>query len=110
MMQVHLVFAPAPRQVVERVLTVAEGSTVREALEQAGWRDEFQLDHRTDLTYAIWNHKARLSSVLKPLDRVEIHRPLRVDPKLARRERFSRQGARTAGLFARQRAGAKPGY
>jgi len=37
-------------------------------------------------------------------------RPLRVDPKLARRERFGQQGARAAGLFARRRPGAKPGY
>jgi len=41
---------------------------------------------------------------------VEIWRPLRVDPKLARRERFGRQGARSAGLFAKRRPGSKPGY
>ncbi len=44
------------------------------------------------------------------LDRLEIYRPLTVDPKVARRERFSRQGARTTGLFARRRAGGKSGY
>jgi len=33
-----------------------------------------------------------------------------VDPKVARRERFARQGAKTAGLFAKRRAGAKAGY
>ncbi|MGH8819682.1 MAG: RnfH family protein, partial [Rhodoferax sp.] len=31
-------------------------------------------------------------------------------PKVARRERFRKQGARTAGLFAKKRPGAKPGY
>jgi len=29
---------------------------------------------------------------------------------VARRERFQKQGAKTAGLFAKRRAGAKPGY
>ena len=33
-----------------------------------------------------------------------------IDPKVARRERFSKQGAGTAGLFAQRRQGAKPGY
>jgi putative ubiquitin-RnfH superfamily antitoxin RatB of RatAB toxin-antitoxin module len=48
--------------------------------------------------------------VLNPTDRVEVLRGLRVDPKVARRERFQKQGARTAGLFAKRRPGAKPGY
>jgi putative ubiquitin-RnfH superfamily antitoxin RatB of RatAB toxin-antitoxin module len=48
--------------------------------------------------------------VLRDQDRVEIYRGLRVDPKVARRERFNRQGAKRAGLFAKTRAGAKAGY
>jgi sulfur carrier protein len=43
-------------------------------------------------------------------DRVEVYRGLKVDPKVARRERFRSQGARAAGLFAKRRPGAKPGY
>jgi sulfur carrier protein len=43
-------------------------------------------------------------------DRLEWLRPLQVDPKVARRERFKRQGAKTAGLFAQRRQGAKAGY
>jgi hypothetical protein len=55
-----------------------------------------------------WN--AAPQQVLQDLDRVEIYRPLKVDPKVARRTRFVEQGARTAGLFARKRPGAKAGY
>jgi putative ubiquitin-RnfH superfamily antitoxin RatB of RatAB toxin-antitoxin module len=47
---------------------------------------------------------------LRDQDRVEVYRPLRVDPKVARRERFVKQGARAAGLFVKRRVGAKPGY
>jgi sulfur carrier protein len=47
---------------------------------------------------------------LRDQDRVEFYRGLRVDPKVARRERFSKQGARASGLFAKRRPGSKPGY
>jgi len=43
-------------------------------------------------------------------DRLEALRPLQVDPKEARRQRFVQQGTRGAGLFANRRPGAKPGY
>ena len=52
----------------------------------------------------MWNHRASPEQRLRDQDRVEVYRPLRVDPKLARRERFARQGKRTAGLFARKPA------
>ena len=58
----------------------------------------------------VWGRKAPPDQPLRDRDRVEVWRPLRVDPKLARRERFGQQGARAAGLFARRRPGAKPGY
>jgi putative ubiquitin-RnfH superfamily antitoxin RatB of RatAB toxin-antitoxin module len=58
----------------------------------------------------VWGRKAELEQVLRNHDRVELYRPLRVDPKVARRERFARQGVRTTGLFAKRRAGSKPGY
>ena len=48
--------------------------------------------------------------VLREGDRVEVVRGLRVDPKVARRERFKGQGARSTGLFARRRPGSKAGY
>ena len=41
---------------------------------------------------------------------VKAYRGLRVDPMVARHERFKKQGARSAGLFAKRRPGAKPGY
>lgn len=58
----------------------------------------------------VWGRKSTPDHLLKDLDRVEIYRPLTVDPKVARRERFARQGARTAGLFEKKRDGAKAGY
>ena len=47
---------------------------------------------------------------LHDLDRVEWCRGLKVDPMVARRERFASQGKRGAGLFSKQRPGGKAGY
>lgn len=65
------------------------------------------IDH---LTLGVWGRKASATQLLREGDRVEIVRPLLVDPKVARRERFTRQGAKSAGLFASRRPGAKAGY
>jgi uncharacterized protein len=59
---------------------------------------------------SVWGVKALLDQALQEHDRIELCRPLRVDPKVARRERFAKQGARTSGLFAQRRPGAKSGY
>jgi sulfur carrier protein len=58
----------------------------------------------------VWGRRVPLDTPLRDGDRVEVYRPLRVDPKVARRERFVRQGARSTGLFAQRRPGAKQGY
>lgn len=102
----------APRDVREHVLALPAGATAQDALRACG---EF-LPSATDAAEAadsalgIWGRKVAPGVLLKDGDRVEVYRPLLVDPKVARRERFARQGARTAGLFARQRPGAKSGY
>ena len=109
-MRITLVFSPASRVTVEAALDLPKGSTVATALTTSRWRERFALDAGNDLTFGIWNHPATLQTLLKPDDRVEIYRPLSVDPKRARRERFHKQGAKAAGLFATRRPGAKPGY
>jgi putative ubiquitin-RnfH superfamily antitoxin RatB of RatAB toxin-antitoxin module len=62
------------------------------------------------LQTGIWGRKLPSDHMLRDGDRVELYRALKVDPKVARRERFSRQGAGRTGLFATRRAGAKSGY
>jgi putative ubiquitin-RnfH superfamily antitoxin RatB of RatAB toxin-antitoxin module len=104
---VNLVFSPAPRKIDEKTLALPPGSTVLEALLQAGWVNEaLEAGH----TVGIWGKKTSPSHLLQDRDRIEIYRPLKVDPKVARRERFQKQGARTTGLFAKTRSGGKAGY
>ena len=78
------------------------GLTVAQVLAQVDWQscspDTAKLGWQT----SIWGRAAPADNVLKERDRIEITRALRVDPKVARRERFQRQGVRTAGLFARR--------
>ncbi len=112
MSDVHiaLVYASAPRTVHELSLEVAAGSTVREALQQAGWLAKWPDIDAGSLATSVWGRGQGLEHVLREGDRVEVLRPLRVDPKVARRERFVGQGARSTGLFARRRPGSKAGY
>ena len=90
------------------------GSTLAQALVQSGAMVELaDLAEQLatgELTAGIWGRAAMPSQVLENGDRVELYRALRVDPKVARRERFKGQGSRGAGLFAKRREGGKAGY
>jgi uncharacterized protein len=109
-LNVTVLYSPEAREVREWTLVLDGGSTVLQALQASGLAAEFPgLEVRT-ATVGIWGRKARLAQPLREGDRIEVYRPLTVDPKVARRERFRKQGARAAGLFARKRDGAKPGY
>jgi putative ubiquitin-RnfH superfamily antitoxin RatB of RatAB toxin-antitoxin module len=108
--QVTVLYSPGPRVVHAWALSLPSGATVRHALEASGLKAAFPQADLTQAVVGVWGRKARLEQQLRERDRVEIYRELKVDPKLARRERFRKQGSRAAGLFARKRQGAKPGY
>jgi putative ubiquitin-RnfH superfamily antitoxin RatB of RatAB toxin-antitoxin module len=106
---ITIVYSPAPRRLQEKNLSVKNGCTVMQALQQASMLELVLEDGHT---VGIWGKKTNPSQVLEDQDRIEIYRPLKVDPKVARRERFQKQGAKTkgAGLFAKRRVGGKAGY
>lgn len=108
-LSVLVVYSPAAREVVERPVELSEPATVAQALTASGLLEAFGLDP-AQVRLGIWGRKAALDHPLRDQDRIEIYRPLTVDPKVARRERFARQGSRTTGLFARRRPGGKAGY
>ena len=110
LIRVSLVYSPAARQVFECHLELEPGATVRQAVEASGVLRAFPSLDLSQGGVGVWGHKASPSQVLRERDRIEIYRPLVVDPKVARRERFRKQGARSAGLFARRRDGGKAGY
>jgi putative ubiquitin-RnfH superfamily antitoxin RatB of RatAB toxin-antitoxin module len=110
LLRLTVVHSPAPRQVRQWSLQLPQGATVLQALRASGIAAEFPALELSAATVGVWGRKARPDDLLRDGDRIEVYRPLRVDPKVARRERFRSQGARATGLFATKRPGAKPGY
>lgn len=90
--------------VQEQAVLLATGATLHDALAACGFTASEQ--HAC----GVWGRVQPLTHPLRDGDRVEIYQPLKVDPKVARRERFAKQGARSAGLFASRRTNSKAGY
>ena len=101
----RITWAHSPRAgvVIETSLELPAGSTVEEALNQI--EESNPGSQHASLAVSVWGRRAQSQQVLMEGDRVELTRDLRVDPKVARRERFQKQGQRRAGLFSRR---AKP--
>lgn len=107
---VTVVAACGPRQTAEVQLQLPAGARLADALRAAQALPAFAALALDAMPAGVWGRKAAPSQPLRDGDRVECYRRLQVDPKVARRARFAQQGAGTAGLFARRRPGAKPGY
>jgi uncharacterized protein len=88
-LRVEVVYALPEKQVVI-ALEVEEATTVLRAIEQSGILRQFpQADPRRD-GVGIFGKRVTLDTPLRDRDRVEIYRPLIVDPKAARQERARR--------------------
>ena len=117
-LQITICWSLAPRHVQELSLRVPQGSTVNAALALAMLHvspDGAQVDASVAAKLqfqqpGIWGRKVSWTQAVQAGDRIELYRPLEVDPKVARRQRFKRQGAKRSGLFATRRPGAVPGY
>jgi uncharacterized protein len=107
---ITLVYSPAAREVFEQQLRMPAGATVQQALDASDLTARYPTLYLQTAEVGIWGRAVALAQPLRDQDRVEIYRSLKVDPKVARRERFAQQGSRGAGLFARKRPGAKSGY
>lgn len=107
---VTLVCSPQPRVVHEESLSLADGSSAQDAVLASRLPASYPALDWHALQPGVWGKAVQWDRRLKEGDRLELCRGLLVDPKVARRERFARQGARGTGLFAKRRAGAKSGY
>ena len=118
MIQVVLCWSLGLRHVHEQSLQVPEGSTVKTALDlaMAQWLSNQPSADPTTLSSlqfqqpGIWGKKVPWMQLVKADDRIELYRPLKVDPKVARRQRFKRQGKGRTGLFANRKSGSAAGY
>ncbi|HKY02915.1 MAG TPA: RnfH family protein [Burkholderiales bacterium] len=86
MIRVEVLYAEAASQ-ARYVLRLPQGSTVEEAIRASGVLQAFpNLDLETNRV-GIFAKLVMLDTVLQEGDRVEIYRPLIIDPKEARRAR-----------------------
>lgn len=100
--QIDLLLSIKPRTILTKSLSINSVTNCGQMLNSQEVQD-FLLSHEVslkDLKVACWGQKLSLSQILQPGDRIELCRELRVDPKVARRERFEKQGKRGAGLFS----------
>ncbi|BBB24421.1 conserved hypothetical protein [Isorropodon fossajaponicum endosymbiont JTNG4] len=85
-MQIEIAYALRDKQTLLE-LEVNEGATLKQAIEASGMLDIYpQIDLIKDKT-GIFGKIAKLGTILRDKDRVEIYRPLIVDPKAVRKER-----------------------
>ena len=90
LLRIELAYSPAPRQVLTLAITLAPGSTVADALRASGWLQAHGLALDA-LNYGVWGRMQPLDHLLRDGDRIELYRPLTVDPKEARRLRYKKQ-------------------
>ncbi len=82
---VEVVTATPDRQALVS-LSVPAGSTAIDAVEQAGMAGEFPALDLAACKLAIWGRVVDMGRVLRAGDRVEVLRPLHIDPRDARRD------------------------
>ena len=90
-------------EATEWSLQLPAGATLADALAASVHQGHLSSAAIAGADCGIWGKRVLSAQPLREGDRVELYRPLTVDPKTARRERFAQQGARTAGLFAHER-------
>ena len=85
-LEVEVVYAlPAQQRVLQ--LRVAAGATVAQAIIQSGLLTQYPEIKPATARVGIFGKIVALDAPLQNGDRVEIYRPLKVDPKEARRRR-----------------------
>jgi putative ubiquitin-RnfH superfamily antitoxin RatB of RatAB toxin-antitoxin module len=87
MISVEVVFALPEIQVLESV-ELHDGASVQDAIDASGLPERFPEERLDALPTGIWGHLAEREQRLNNGDRVEIYRPLVMDPREARRQRF----------------------
>lgn len=90
---VEVVFArPDCQRLV--MVPLGVGMTALEAVQSSGLLAEFPELDAASLALGIYGRRVEGSQRLRPGDRVEIYRPLRIDPRAARRQAAASEGGR----------------
>ena len=92
-LRVEVAFCPRPGDTDLTALDLPAGATVANALQASGLTQRHALA-MADLRVGVWSRVCDPATPLRDRDRVEIYRPLIVDPKEARRQRYQRHKER----------------
>jgi uncharacterized protein len=84
---IEIAYTASSRQHMLETLSVPVGCNVAQAIAQSTQLSQFSDTDNIHDNVGIFGHKVALSHILAAGDRIEIYRPLRVDPKQARRLR-----------------------
>ncbi len=104
LIRVELAWSATPQQTASVHLQLPEGSTALDALRAGGLAQRLGAELLDSLTLALWGRAITPATVLQDNDRLELLRPLLVDPKEARRLRYQRDGIRPRRKAARNKA------
>jgi putative ubiquitin-RnfH superfamily antitoxin RatB of RatAB toxin-antitoxin module len=88
-LNIDLVYSPVAGAVTHVALSLPNGSKVQDAVHSA-----FPALALQGLAVGVWGKLRALDDTLRDRDRVEIYRPLLVDPKEARRQRYQSHRAK----------------
>ncbi|WP_454786137.1 RnfH family protein [Legionella sp. WA2024007413] len=88
MVKVELVYVAIDKTVQHRVLELEPGATVLDALNVSGIYEDYP--ETQGMSVGIYAKQVSLEQVLQEGDRIEIYRPLVLDPKEKRRQKAIR--------------------
>lgn len=91
-LRVEVAYSPRPGEVDLCELRLAPGATVLHALRESRLLERHPRIDLATQRVGVWGKARELSEPVRDGDRVEVYRPLLVDPKEARRQRYKRQG------------------
>ncbi|WP_332877096.1 RnfH family protein [Massilia sp. S19_KUP03_FR1] len=84
-----------PGQALLRPVQVVPGNTIAQAIAASGVLADLPEIDLAVCPVGIYGKKKPLDTLVRPLDRIEIYRPLVADPKESRRRRAAHKSAQT---------------
>jgi len=89
-LHIEVCYSPGPGDVDCCRLELPEGSTLWQAVQASGLLQRYP-ELAREPGMGIWGRRQPADARLRDRDRVELYRPLKVDPKEARRQRYRGQ-------------------
>ena len=93
-MKVSIVYAQSSYDQFEQALDVDVGASIADVITQSSLLQHYPTLDITQASVGVFAKRLSLNAIVKNGDRIEIYRPLLVDPKKARRLRALKQAAK----------------